>query len=237
MVGLSHGNLDFLPVPEPGDRGLTWCDHVGVVVRATDRPRWRRLRGVRQWGRVGRTQRESIGRVDITSYQSVPSGGRASFTVAASPPPHLTVSSNWIGQGGILKVNGSGFAPSEQVTLTFGGVCNKTFPASATGTLAAVPITIVPADRFGPQTQVATGVTSGRSTTATFNISNAWSQFLHTSTRHADDPGDKVFQKRLSVSSGTYLGQAGSFMSGAAVRTSVSMVNGVAYFGNDAGAV
>jgi outer membrane protein assembly factor BamB len=159
------------------------------------------------------------------------------FTIAASSTPHLSVSSNWIGQGQVLKVSGNGFAPSEKVILAFGGAYSKTFAASTTGALSAIPITIVPADSFGPQTLVATGVTSGRSTTATFNISNSWSQFLDTPTRQAVDPGDKVFQKRLSVGSNVYLGQAWSFMSGAAVRTSVTMMNGVAYFGNDAGAV
>jgi outer membrane protein assembly factor BamB len=249
--GTSIGGVD-VAVQEGGSEGLWWDSATGtwtaspypnpatVASPGATTSSWSLSVPIGQGGggfEVFATAVASTGRVDITPYQSQPSGGRVSFTVAASPHPHLSVSSNWIGQGSTLMVSGTGFAPSEQVTLSFGGAYDKTFTASTTGALSAISILIEPADSFGPQTLVATGVTSGRSTTATFNISNAWSQFLDTSTRQAEDPGDKVFQKRLSVSSNVYLGQAWSFMSGAPVRTSVSMVDGVAYFGNDAGAV
>ncbi len=180
---------------------------------------------------------ESSGRADISPYQSPPSGGRVTFSVKPSPPPSISLSSDWAAEGQTLTVNGFGFADDEKVTLSFGGSYAKVATASATGSLTAVPVTIPDGTTFGPQTLVADGDTSGLSTTATFNVSNSWSQYLDTISHQADDEGDQAFLKRLSVGASSYLVPAWSFMSGAPVRTSVSMVDGVAYFGDDEGAV
>ena len=57
------------------------------------------------------------GEADLSAYSSAPSSARTSFTVNYLPTaPHLTVTgSTWVAPAGPVAVQGSGFAPGEQV--------------------------------------------------------------------------------------------------------------------------
>ena len=129
------------------------------------------------------------GLADISSEQSPPSPARAaSFTLLADSGADLHPSVEFVPPGGSITLSGSGFGDGESVSVSLGGRPLTTITSSSTGILGPTKATVPTNDEFGPETLVATGATSGRSTTAELYVVNNWSQYLDGATHPRPNP-------------------------------------------------
>jgi outer membrane protein assembly factor BamB len=176
------------------------------------------------------------GVADISAEQSPPTPARIGFSVAASTTePTLKVSSKWAAPVSQLTVRGSGFQGGESVVVALAGSTVVTVHAGTGGSLPAASFTVPTSVAFGLTTLTATGQTSGRSTSTPVYITNSWSQFRSTASRLGSEANDSILADHLAVGSGTFLTQAWSFNSAAAIEGSPAVVDAMAYFGNTAG--
>jgi outer membrane protein assembly factor BamB len=179
------------------------------------------------------------GIADTTSDRTGGGPGRVSFTVSASTTaPTVFSSVTRIAPGGTATITGGGFTPGESVGLTLPTVPVTnlaTVTAASDGTLPATAVTIPATLPFGPISLIATGATSGHTASAPLYISNNWDQLGNTPTKTGFEPNDTSLNGNVGANGKTYLDQAWAFPSGAAIHSSVSIDNGVAFFGNDAG--
>jgi outer membrane protein assembly factor BamB len=178
------------------------------------------------------------GVADISSEQSPPSSARISFSVSASSTaPVLTVSSNWAAPASRLTIGGGGFQSGESVVIALAGTTVATVKASSAGLLPSTSFTVPSSVAFGLTALTGTGKFSGRSTSIPVYVTNSWSQFRSTANRIGSESNDSVLANHLSVSPGTFLTQAWTFNSAAAIDGSPAVVDAVAYFGNAAGKI
>jgi outer membrane protein assembly factor BamB len=177
------------------------------------------------------------GVADISAMQSPATTSRVSATVAPAPAaPVLTTSSPWVAPDTSVTVSGSGFLAGESVTLSLGGTTVHTSVAGRTGAVAPVAVKVPTSTPFGPETLVATGTTSGRSTTAPEYVTNSWAQYHQNADKQGADPDDLVFSDQVAVGP-QYLTRSWTFTAGAAVAGSVDEVDGVAYLADAGGTV
>ena len=85
---------------------------------------------------------------------------------------------------------------------------------------------------FGPADLVADS-----SSSVPIYVTNTWAQFGDTPDLNAYDPNDEVFANHIGVSAGSFLQQSWSFTAGAPVDGSVDVLDGTAYFADQAGTV
>jgi outer membrane protein assembly factor BamB len=180
----------------------------------------------------------TTGVADISAEQSPPTAARDPFTVQPDPSaPVIELSTQFAAPGSILSVRGSGFDSGETVQISLGETVLADATAGTSGALAATPVTLPSASDFGPSTITATGETSGLSTTADFDIVNTWPAFGDGPLLTSFELNDTTFSKHTSVSPQTYMSQAWSFDTGAAITAPPAVDDGVAYITNKAGDV
>jgi outer membrane protein assembly factor BamB len=180
----------------------------------------------------------SGGVADNSVGLSSPTAARSSFTVSpATTAPTLSVASMWVPPGSTVGLSGAGFVAGETVDLALGSLQLKPTTATKTGTLPTTQLRVPGSTAFGPTAVVATGASSGRSTSAALYVTNSWTQFGGSAAQQADDPFDSVFTQHLSVSSSTYLTQAWSFTTSGPVAGSVDVAEGTAYVADESGSV
>lgn len=178
------------------------------------------------------------GVADISAEQSPPTAARSAFVVSpSSTAPRLVISSPWGVPATRLTLSGAGFEAGERVNVTLGGTTLATPTSGSTGKIPKTAFTVPTSAPFGPNSIVANGQSSGRSTTVSIYISNAWSEFRAAADRIGSEANDSVLNDHLSVDPSTFLTEAWSFNSASPIRTSPAVVDAVAYFANDSGAV
>jgi outer membrane protein assembly factor BamB len=176
------------------------------------------------------------GVADVATDQAQPTAARVSFTVQPSTSaPILTLSSAWGAPKSALTVSGAGFRPSEAVAISLSGSTLRTVTAAPSGALPASTITVPTTIAFGPASVVASGQSSGLTSSAPLYVTNSWSQFRSNSNRIGSEPNDSVLADHLSISESTFLTQAWSLNSDSPIDTSPAVVDAVAYFSNRAG--
>jgi outer membrane protein assembly factor BamB len=178
------------------------------------------------------------GLADLSAYASAPTTSRTSFTVRyRTSAPHLAVDgSDWVAPGSPLGLAGSGFSGGETVALSLAGTSLGTVsagPAGAFSTSVVIPDTAA----FGKGALVATGSSSGRSSSATVDVSDQWASAGDGSLHQGFAPDDLTWDQHIVGNHGSFLNQAWSYPTGAAIRTSPAVVDDVAYTGDDAGTV
>jgi outer membrane protein assembly factor BamB len=181
---------------------------------------------------------EGNGQADISGYSSAPGPAHESFSVNYSASaPHLGVSgSTWVAPGTSVGVTGSGFSAGESVAISLAGTTLVTAKANPSGGFTkSVPIPATAA--FGSSSLVATGGTSGNSTTAAIDVSNQWTQVSYNSLHGGAEPNDQTWFTHFVGSHGQYITQAWDYDSGASVDAQPAVVDDVAYFGNTSGTV
>jgi outer membrane protein assembly factor BamB len=162
----------------------------------------------------------------------------SSFTILPSlGEPNVTLSATDLPPGASFTASSTAFRPHEQVTFSLYGKVVTTKTVSANGHVPAATIKVPTSATFGPTSLTLTGLTSGITTSGTIYVTNNWVQFGHDSTHAALELHDTVIDESLSIANGTVLGQSWYYVANAAVNSSPSVVNGVAYFGNDAGVI
>ena len=172
---------------------------------------------------------DANGMTDISAFQSPPSPSRVAFVVNPDPTmPTLVLKQTWLTPGAGINVTGSGFSPNELVTLTLNSQAVASATASGTGTLSA-RFTVPSSASYGPQNLVATGGTSGLSTSAPVYVTNAWSQQGQGPANQAYEKLDSLFVTHVSIGSAGFLVASWSAMTGAAIPGSPLVYHGRAY--------
>jgi len=180
----------------------------------------------------------NAGTEDISSTQSPPTNARVSFYVQPSTTaPVFSVSSPWVSPGGSVTVSGSGFAPSESVAISLTGSVLSTVTTNAAGVLPTTSVTIPPTTAFGPMALDAVGQTSQSASSAPLYVTDSWPQFQAGPAHPGTTTNNNALQQAIAVDHSSYLLQSWAFASSSPIRTSPSIVDGVAFFGNDAGMV
>ena len=181
---------------------------------------------------------DTNGVADNSAEQSAPTLARDAFTILPSTSaPVMTLSTSWLAAAGTATVTAQGFGANEKVALTLNGTSVGTATATASGQVKATSFTAPVKDKFGPQTFVATGETTGRSTSAPVYVTNTWSQYRQGPTHLGFDQNDLTFQEHLGLFPANYLVASWTYNAGSAVAGSVDLVDGVAYLASHAGLV
>jgi outer membrane protein assembly factor BamB len=179
------------------------------------------------------------GLADLTAYSSVPSSTRTTFTVSyLASAPHLATTGGvyWVTPGSSVGVSGSGFDPGEAVAVSVGGSPPLSATAGPKGAFSgsvAVPVT----DLFGVTAVTATGATSKKSTTTVVDISNQWQSSGDGSLHTGYENNDLTWDLHIVGNHAKFLTQAWSYPTGASISTQPTVVDDVAYVGNNAGTV
>ena len=178
------------------------------------------------------------GVADTSAGSPKPSGAQSTFTVAYShsAPHFLSTTGAYVAPGASVVTEGSGFHPEERVSISLSGTVLATTTSTSTGTLPRTSVPIPETAVFGPASLVAAGASSDQ-TSLPIDISNEWSQSAHDSLHSGYEPHDFVMAQHVSPDNEKYFEQAWSFPSGSPVHSGVSVYEGVAYFGTDAGTV
>lgn len=172
----------------------------------------------------------------VNGSHIVDKGTQISFTVSPSKnQATLHTSVEDAPPGSTFKVTGNAFKPGETVTFSLLGTTVGTATAGKTGNVPQTAIQVPVAAPFGPVSLTATGDTSGKTGSTTVYVTNEWTQFGYGATRTGNEPNDDVIAHTIDVGKNTILGVSWMYNSGAAINTEPAVVNGVAYFGNDAG--
>ncbi|HEX4161903.1 MAG TPA: PQQ-binding-like beta-propeller repeat protein, partial [Acidimicrobiales bacterium] len=177
------------------------------------------------------------GVTDVAAESSAPGGARSTVTIAPmAGAPAVKPATPWVQPGTSLAVTGSGFAPNESVAFSLEGTSLNNLTADGTGAVAGT-LSVPTGLAYGPQVLTATGTTSSKTTTAPLYVSSTWTQAGDTSALDAFDANDNVLSHHLSVSSPTFLQQAWTFSTGAAIDGSVLLKDQVAYVADTAGTI
>jgi len=162
----------------------------------------------------------------------------SSFTMSASSgEPNVTLSTPYVAPGSTFSASSTAFKPKEQVSFNFFGSVVATRTVGPKGYVPVAKIQVPVTAPYGPTSLTLTGLTSGKTTSATVYVRNNWTQSAHDPTHSGQEPHDPTIAASTSIGNNTVLNQSWYYQAGAAVNSSPSIVNGVAYFGNDSGAV
>ena len=167
----------------------------------------------------------------------VDKGARSSFTILPSnSQPVLTLSEQYAQPGTVFDVVGKSFSVGERVAFSlFGKVVATVATVPGTGHTPTVTINVAKNAPFGPTGVTATGLTSGKVSTAVIGITNEWTQLGYSASRTSFESNDPILVQILSIGKGTVLEKAWNYNAGAPINTSPAIVNGTAYVGTDAG--
>jgi outer membrane protein assembly factor BamB len=188
---------------------------------------------------VQASARGTDGLADLAAYSSAPSTGRTSFTVAfLASAPHLATAGGayWVAPGASVGVSGSGFDPGEAITVSIGGSPALTTTAGPKGAFHGV-VAVPASNLFGATALTARGATSGKSTTTVVDISNEWQSSGNGSLHTGYETDDETWDLHIVGNHATFLNQAWSYPTGAPISTQPTVVDDVAYVGDDAGTV
>jgi outer membrane protein assembly factor BamB len=181
---------------------------------------------------------DSTGAADISGFQNAPVSSNSSFVVgpSSSAPMLATPNGAQVAPGATIAVNGSGFASGEAVSIALSGATLATPSANGSGSFStAVPVPATAA--FGVSALIATGQTSGRSSSAPIDVLNDWSSAGNGSLHQSNEPNDQTWNVHIVGNPDRFITQAWSYPSGAAIRTAPAVVGDVAYTANVTGTV
>jgi outer membrane protein assembly factor BamB len=181
---------------------------------------------------------DADGQADLSAYASSPTPSRSSFVVRyLTSAPHLGLSgSPWVAPGGTIGVVGSGFGSSETVDVALAGSTLLQVTTGVGGSFSgSVPI---PATApFGASALVATGESSARSSSVSIDVSNQWPSSGYGSLHQGYEPDDLTWDQHIVGNHSSFITQAWSYPTGAAVNGAPVVVDDVAYFGDGGGTV
>jgi PQQ-like domain/PQQ enzyme repeat len=127
-----------------------------------------------------------------------------------------------------VTVSGSGFGPSEQVAVTFGGTALPLAPTDSKGVFQATPYQLPSQALPGTQAVTALGQTSGLSAAASFLVNTDWATMHDDLTRSGLNPYENV----LNSGNVSGLTTAWSYATGNLISSSPTEVDGVVYIGS-----
>jgi len=152
----------------------------------------------------------------IASLSSLAAAASLAISPAIAPP------------GSKISAKGSGFSPSETVTLAFDAASAGSATADSSGNFTA-SIVVPKSAQPGAHTIQATGQTSGSTASARFKVQTNWPSFKNLPTRTGVNPVENT----INPGNGKFLtlawqGQMGDLVD----HSSPAVVNGVVYVGS-----
>lgn len=172
----------------------------------------------------------------VNGTNLVDRGTTIGFTVSPSNgEPTVKLSSPFVSPGTSFTATSTGFSPGESVTFSIFGSVVATVVANGKGTVPKTTIHVPASSTFGPTSLTLTGQTSGKTTSAVVTVTNNWTQSGRDPQHNAAEPNDSIIQGSVEIGNGTVLSQSWLYQASAPVNSSPSVVNSVAYFGNDVG--
>jgi outer membrane protein assembly factor BamB len=211
----------------PGAKTTTWSLAVPTV----------------QQGGAYRVLAEAVGKngiADPAAEIGTANAANVTFTIAADPSgAQITLGTERVAPGTSVSVTGSGFGPSEPVTVTVPISTTTTTTlltttTTASGAISAAHITIPAGIPFGATPVTATGGTSGRVATFQAYVSNDSAQLGYGPTRSGFENHDSVLDKHQATTRANMLAPAWTFSAGGAIDSTPAVSQGVAYFGDEA---
>ncbi len=186
---------------------------------------------------AGGTFRAVADAISVTGQSDV-RGASSQFSVTyIKTGPHLNLSSSYAAPGATISVRGGGFAKGEHVAISLLGVTLATATASSTnGSFPNTKVKIPSTTAFGTLSLVATGATSGKSTSLPLYVTNSWQQSGDGSTHLGFEGNDAVLRDLVHPGANIFLADAWMVSAGTPV-TSPVVLDGVAYVGDGAGQV
>lgn len=161
-------------------------------------------------------------------------------TVTVAPAkvgPHVILSGSQAAPGYGVNATGGGFTPGEQVALSLPGSLLATVTAASDGSIPSTRIRVPSSFPFGPSVVIAAGVSSGLSATAPLYITSPWPEFGHDPQRTDYQPNDNVLSQEVTPGKQYRLIPYWAYSGPAAIRSSPAVADGLAFTGDDSGAV
>jgi outer membrane protein assembly factor BamB len=139
------------------------------------------------------------------------------------------------GPGTTQYVHGSGYSAGESVSVSMLGTVLGTATATSTGSFGPVKVTIPVTAGFGPTALVATGASSGKSASMSFDIANSWTELGGGPAHTGFEANDQIPNLTISPGDNILLAGAWSASSGGSALTAPVVAKQVAYAGSQAG--
>ena len=185
---------------------------------------------------VGGGTFEVSGYAVSSSGQSDIKSAHSGFAVShATKGARITATPIFVAPGAKATVTGAGFASLEHVAISLLGTTLAMVNANSKGNITNTAVTIPWTSAFGQTSLVATGASSGRSTSAAITIANTWPQLGNTTTHTNFEPNDPVLFNLISPRGNIFVDLAWKYQTGAAVNASPAVVDGVLYAANTTG--
>jgi outer membrane protein assembly factor BamB len=148
--------------------------------------------------------------------------------------PNLQVAPSYGAPGQYVDVSGGGFLRHEQVAVSLNGKTLVTAKANQTGSFVKDHVRVTNNAAFGRTTLVATGLTSGRSATAAFDVANNWDQIGDGPGHPGYEANDSILNFLISFNR-VWVHVAWHFDPGTSFRSSPVVADGVAYVEDTSG--
>lgn len=172
----------------------------------------------------------------VNAAHIVDKGAAVSFSVSPSMnEPTIRTSAYDVPPGSTFTASGNAFKPRETVTFSFLGSNVATATVGSAGNVPQTSIQVPTSAPFGPVSLTLTGNESGKSSSTTLYVTNEWTQFGYSALRTGNEPNDDIIAHTIDVGKNTILAMSWAYNSDAPINTEPAVVNGTAYFGNDAG--
>jgi outer membrane protein assembly factor BamB len=139
------------------------------------------------------------------------------------------------GPGTTQYVHGSGYSAGESVSVSLLGTVLVTAKATSAGSFGPVKVTIPVTAGFGPTALVATGATSGKSASSSFDVANSWTDQGGGPAHTGFEANDPIPDLTISPGDNILLAGAWSASSGGSALTAPVVAKQVAYTGSQAG--
>jgi outer membrane protein assembly factor BamB len=172
--------------------------------------------------------------VSVNGPGTVPAADDEFFASPAPNGPTLSLSRGFAAAGGPVSVGGTGFGPSEKITVTLDNTVVGHATSLADGALPAFNVTVPGTTDFGPAALVATGATSNKAAAAGIFVTNTWAQLGGGPGHVGNEANDLVIQDTVDPGQDVLLYPGWHFSAGAAL-TSPAVADQVVYVGDQSG--
>jgi outer membrane protein assembly factor BamB len=151
--------------------------------------------------------------------------------------PHITLSAPRAAPAYGVNVSGGGFQAGEPVALSLPGHALTTVTAKTNGSIPSTRITVPSSFPYGPTAVTATGNTSGLAATAPLTVTGEWPQYGHDPQRTSYQPNDNVLSQEVTPGIKYRLQPYWAYSVPAPIRSTPAVAAGMAFVGDDSGAV
>jgi len=149
------------------------------------------------------------------------------------PRVHLSVAQ--AAPGSTISASGAGFRPGEKVRLSLPGSRLTTVTAGSAGSFPRKPVPLPATYDFGLTSVTATGLASGRATTAPLYITGPWPELGHDPERTSNQTNDRVLSEEVTPGKQYRMMPYWVYSAAAPIDSSPAVANQRAFIGDTSG--